>query len=115
MPTPPPPPCLAAPFGITRARERLRTATDAAARAGAALETPAVPGAGQARLAFVDATAEGRAALLRLDEALGTCLVRLDALTELAEADVTSLRAGLAAGRAAGGASGAGRRPARPS
>ncbi|MGO1934758.1 MAG: hypothetical protein ACTH5E_12800, partial [Cellulosimicrobium funkei] len=68
-------------------------------------ETPDLPWAGQARHAYDDATAEGRAALLRLDEALGTCLVRLDALTVLAEADVTSLRAGLAAGLAAGGGS----------
>ncbi|MET7134703.1 hypothetical protein MT994_11360 [Cellulosimicrobium sp. MI9406] len=105
MPTPPPPPCLAAPFGITRARDQVRTATDDAARAGAALETPDLPWAGQARHAYDDATAEGRAALLRLDETLGTCLVRLDALTVLAEADVTSMRAGLAAGLAAGGGS----------
>ncbi|MCR1982296.1 hypothetical protein NSA53_08615 [Cellulosimicrobium cellulans] len=97
MPTPPPAPCLAAPFGITRARDQVLTATDDAARARAALETPDLPWAGQARHAYDDATAEGRSALLRLDETLASCLAGLDALTVLAETDVASLRTELAA------------------
>ncbi|MET3974144.1 hypothetical protein [Cellulosimicrobium sp. 4261] len=97
MPTPPPAPCLAAPFGITRARVQVLTATDDAARGAAALGPPDLPWSGQARHAFDDATAEVRAALVRLDGTLECCLTGLDALTVLAETDVASLRAELAA------------------
>ncbi|GEM_PF-2291623 len=94
---PPPPPCVAAPFGVTLARTRVLTAQDDVARAGDALVAPGLPWAGHARASYDDAAAERRAGLLRLGMLLDSCLVRLDTLTVLAEAEAERIRAELAA------------------
>ncbi|MCO7273730.1 hypothetical protein [Cellulosimicrobium cellulans] len=94
---PPPPPCDAAPFGVSLARARVLTAQDDVARAGAALVAPDLPWAGHARASYDDAAAEQRGGLLRLGMLLDSCLLRLDALTVLAEAEVARIRAELAA------------------
>jgi len=92
-----PPPCVAAPFEITAARTAVLTASDDTVRAGAALVTPDLPWAGHARQAYDDATATCRSGLLRLGMLLDSCLLRLDALTVAAEAEVARVRAEAAA------------------
>lgn len=94
----PPPPCVALPFGITLARARVLAARDDAARAGAALVAPDLPWAGHARQTYDDAASERRSGLLRLDMLLDSCLVRLDALTTQAEADLARIEAEAAVG-----------------
>ncbi|UKJ63371.1 hypothetical protein H1Q78_17185 [Cellulosimicrobium cellulans] len=93
---PPPPPCVAAPFGVTSARARVLTAQDDATRASTALAAPDLPWAGRARASYDDAAAELRSGLLRLGMLLDSCLLRLDALTVLAEAEVVRVQAELA-------------------
>lgn len=93
----PPAPCTAAPFGVSLARTRLLTALDDVARAGAALVAPGLPWAGHARASYENAAAERRSGLLRLGMLLDSCLLRLDALTVVADAEVARIRAELAA------------------
>ncbi|QJW34889.1 hypothetical protein [Cellulosimicrobium protaetiae] len=97
---PPPPPCVAAPFAVTAARSQVLSALDDVARAGAALVAPDLPWAGHARASYDDAASERRSGLLRLDMLLDSCLVRLDALTVRAEADLARIEAEAAAGLA---------------
>ncbi|MFF2268438.1 hypothetical protein ACFVTZ_09225 [Cellulosimicrobium cellulans] len=94
---PTPPPCIVAPYGVTLARTRVLTAQDDVARAGTALVAPDLPWAGHARASYDDAAAERRSGLLRLGMLLDSCLLRLDALTVLADVEVARIRAELAA------------------